>query len=293
MTEPKKLAELMPLVMSDIGAVGKDSHNPHFNYNFRGIDAVMNAVHRSLVKHGVFFVPQIINKEYATVGKQRHALVDVVYAFHGPAGDEILYGPYSGEGLDTADKATNKALSAALKYLLLHGFCIPTEDEARDDADSQGNKVEWLEEAGSPSPQTSQPAAKAAALPPQESEGQDHGPAPSDSSNPNRAKATGNQDPGRRPSDSSTPQAQESNRSGRMPKPSSWETISAAVTSPHSKIDKSRVLHVTVSVLMKREKNEIPQEGLYYHHIANLPEDALREVVKRLGLVEQQKMVSK
>jgi hypothetical protein len=55
--------------------------------------------------------------------------------------------------MDSADKATNKAMSAAYKYLALLVFCIPTEASAETDADfstheiahgmSPGNVVDW------------------------------------------------------------------------------------------------------------------------------------------------------
>jgi hypothetical protein len=40
-----------------------------------------------------------------------------------------------GEAMDSADKATNKAMSAAYKYLALLVFCIPTEASPETDAD--------------------------------------------------------------------------------------------------------------------------------------------------------------
>ena len=41
-----------------------------------------------------------------------------------------------GEGMDTGDKATNKALSIALKYAAFQIFMIPTEDVIDPDAES-------------------------------------------------------------------------------------------------------------------------------------------------------------
>ncbi len=38
--------------------------------------------------------------------------------------------------MDSGDKASNKALSIAMKYALLQVFCIPTEDAKDPDADS-------------------------------------------------------------------------------------------------------------------------------------------------------------
>lgn len=37
-----------------------------------------------------------------------------------------------GEGMDSADKSTNKAMSAAYKYALFQLLCIPTEETAQD-----------------------------------------------------------------------------------------------------------------------------------------------------------------
>ena len=44
-----------------------------------------------------------------------------------------------GEAMDSADKATNKALSAAYKYACFQVFCIPTEGD--NDADGQHQVV--------------------------------------------------------------------------------------------------------------------------------------------------------
>jgi hypothetical protein len=42
-----------------------------------------------------------------------------------------------GEAMDSADKATNKAMSAAYKYALFQAFCIPTEGDNDADATTQ------------------------------------------------------------------------------------------------------------------------------------------------------------
>jgi hypothetical protein len=44
-----------------------------------------------------------------------------------------------GEAMDSADKATNKAMSAAYKYLCIQTFCIPTEGD--NDADATTHEV--------------------------------------------------------------------------------------------------------------------------------------------------------
>jgi hypothetical protein len=45
-----------------------------------------------------------------------------------------------GEAMDSADKATNKAMSAAYKYACLQTFCIPTEGD--NDADATTHTVQ-------------------------------------------------------------------------------------------------------------------------------------------------------
>jgi hypothetical protein len=44
-----------------------------------------------------------------------------------------------GEAMDSGDKATNKAMSAAYKYAAFQAFCIPTEAQ---DADAQTHEVQ-------------------------------------------------------------------------------------------------------------------------------------------------------
>jgi hypothetical protein len=47
-----------------------------------------------------------------------------------------------GEAMDSGDKATNKAMSAAYKYAAFQAFAIPTEGD--NDADAQTHYVEPL-----------------------------------------------------------------------------------------------------------------------------------------------------
>ena len=58
------------------------------------------------------------------------------YDFFAEDGSKVTVGPIPAEGLDSGDKATNKALSAALKYALIQTFSVPTEDMAEADLES-------------------------------------------------------------------------------------------------------------------------------------------------------------
>jgi hypothetical protein len=41
-----------------------------------------------------------------------------------------------GEGMDSADKSSNKAMAVAFKYACFQVFCIPTEEMTNDDPDA-------------------------------------------------------------------------------------------------------------------------------------------------------------
>lgn len=136
-TQPHpSVVQALAAVMCDIGAIGKDQKNTHQGYNFRGIDDVYNALHSPLVKHGVVLLPEVEDRiaetRETTNSQGRTSRMNVVhllmrYRFYGPAGDFLDVRVW-GEGQDSADKATNKAMSAAMKYALLQTFAIPTDD---------------------------------------------------------------------------------------------------------------------------------------------------------------------
>lgn len=128
---------LMARVMADVGAIGKGRVNKDQNFKFRGIEDVKNALHPVLVRHGVFYLPIVQEAAYevrtTAKGSQLNATrLRVVFRFYGPAGDHVD-AVLEGEAHDSADKSTNKALSAAEKYALTMAFCIPTEEQADPD----------------------------------------------------------------------------------------------------------------------------------------------------------------
>jgi|WetSurMetagenome_2_1015567.scaffolds.fasta_scaffold51185_2 hypothetical protein len=127
--------------MSEIGAIGKDQQNTQQNFKYRGVDAVMNALQPVMVKNHVFVVPQVLEqaREERTTAKGAHLLYSILkvkytfFADDGSSIDSIVVG----EGMDSADKSSNKAMAAAFKYACFQTFCIPTEETHPDpDADT-------------------------------------------------------------------------------------------------------------------------------------------------------------
>ena len=131
--------EALSMVMGDVQAVGKTGRNESQGFNFRGIDAVVNAVGPALRRHGVIVLPRVLDKSYQTFhtkgGTLMHeCIVEVEFTFVGPDGSTLVCSAL-GESADSGDKSTAKAHSVAYRTALLQALCIPT-DEPDPDASS-------------------------------------------------------------------------------------------------------------------------------------------------------------
>jgi len=126
--------ELMARVMNDVRDVGKNGFNDHQKYKFRGVDDFIGALAQPLRDHGVFMMTEILDFQVSVRGKMNAVHMRVAFHFYGPAGDKVT-ATTLGEASDTADKASNKAMSAALKYALMQTFMIPVDAGSLDDGD--------------------------------------------------------------------------------------------------------------------------------------------------------------
>ena len=117
-------------VMEDIGAVGKNDVNKQQGFKYRSIDAVMNALSPAMIKHKV----QSREERQSAKGTQLiYSICRMRYRFYTTDGSYVE-AVTVGEGMDSGDKATNKAMAIAFKYACFQTFCIPTE-ELMDDPD--------------------------------------------------------------------------------------------------------------------------------------------------------------
>lgn len=135
-----EIIKALAAVMEEVGGVSKKERNNAQGFNFRGIDAVVNAVSPALRKNQVVVFPELISAEYETVtvgAKQTlmgHARVVVKYTFCALDGSNIA-ATVAAESMDSGDKATAKAMSVAFRTALLQALCLPT-DETDPDATS-------------------------------------------------------------------------------------------------------------------------------------------------------------
>ena len=141
--EKQMIYEAISNVMAEIGAVGKNSKNGQQGFMYRGIDDVMNALSPALIKNKVFVVPEILEqireeRKTSKGGTLIYSICKVKYTFYTTDGSSIE-ATVIGEGMDSGDKATNKAMSTAFKYACFQVFCIPTEEMV--DPDSECHEV--------------------------------------------------------------------------------------------------------------------------------------------------------
>lgn len=121
--------------------IAKTRENTQQKYKFRGIDEVYSALSPLLAQHKLVVVPRITERVCVERVSQTgnplfnvtvHAEFDFVSALDGTTHTAMTYG----EAMDSADKATNKAMSAAYKYAAFMTFAIPTEGDNDADADT-------------------------------------------------------------------------------------------------------------------------------------------------------------
>ena len=124
--------------------ISKSRNNQQQGYKFRGIDEIFNALAPHLAEHGLVILPRILSRTVTERTTQKggvlfYVVVEAEYDFvSADDGSKHAVRVY-GEAMDSADKATNKAMSAAYKYACLQTFCIPTE--ADNDADATTHEV--------------------------------------------------------------------------------------------------------------------------------------------------------
>lgn len=128
-------------VMAKLASAGisKSRKNEQQGYAFRGIDDVYNALAPFLAEEGLVILPRCLSREVVERQTQRggalfYVTVDVEFVFASAKDGSTHVVRMPGEAMDSADKATNKAMSAAYKYACLQTFCIPTEGD--NDADA-------------------------------------------------------------------------------------------------------------------------------------------------------------
>lgn len=141
-----KIFEAISNVQSEISSIGvsKSRTNVEQKYRFRGIDEILNALSPLFKKYKMFVLPYVVSERKEerpsrSGGILIYSHVEVEFTFYSAIDGSFLKAKTLGEAMDSADKATNKATSAAMKYVCILTFCIPTEGD--NDADLRTHEL--------------------------------------------------------------------------------------------------------------------------------------------------------
>lgn len=137
-----KIFEVMPQIAGEIGAIAKERQSTQ-NYQYRGIDDVYNACHGPLCNHGVFVTTEASGvsheeRQTKTGGAITYTRLMLKTTFWAQDGSSVST-TTAGEAMDSSDKSTNKAMSAALKYAFFQTFTIPLSDS--EDTEQQHHEL--------------------------------------------------------------------------------------------------------------------------------------------------------
>jgi len=124
--------------------IGKDRKNQQQGYNFRGVDDVYNALAPMLARNQLVVLPRVMSvhreeRQSAKGGALYFTFVEMEFDFVSATDSTKHTVKTCGEAMDSADKSTNKAMSAAYKYACFQAFCIPTEGD--NDADAHHHEA--------------------------------------------------------------------------------------------------------------------------------------------------------
>lgn len=160
MSEAPKILKAIQNVMRDVceTGVGKNDRNKDQGYQFRGIEAAMNALAPLLVKHGIVCFPkhgdgQRFDRMTKSGGTLSFVTITSDFELVSVEDGSSRTVRTIGEGMDSSDKATNKAMSTAFKYALFQTFVVPTmavdvedEDEGAAAIEAEAERQQWITE---------------------------------------------------------------------------------------------------------------------------------------------------
>lgn len=137
MADTPTVHERMAKVIAALSYIPKE-RSSGVNYEFRGIDAVMNHLHGPLADNGLFLSTRVlddwsVNPIPGTNNRtQYQATFRVCVDVYAEDGSMVTLGPGLAQSHDYGDKAVYQAQQNAIKYLLLEAFAIPTSEQDMD-----------------------------------------------------------------------------------------------------------------------------------------------------------------
>lgn len=135
------LAAKLSKIMAAVDHVEKRGKNSAQGYSYVKAADVARAVRTGLIEHEIAVTVKILDKRFYTVPKRDGVMqatdLHVAYTFHDSKTGETLTAEGFGSGADSGDKASAKAQTAAMKYLLRTTFLIPDESDPEADEETE------------------------------------------------------------------------------------------------------------------------------------------------------------
>lgn len=141
-----KVYAAITAITGELAKVGlaKTNTNTQQGYKFRGIDDVYGALSGLLARYHLCVLPRVVDRQVAeretrNGGVLFYTVLRVEFDFVSAEDGSRHTVCTVGEAMDSGDKSSNKAMSAAYKYACIQAFCIPTEGD--NDADATTHEV--------------------------------------------------------------------------------------------------------------------------------------------------------
>lgn len=134
-------------VARDLGRAGIGKRSSQgLRFSYRSIEDVLAALNPLLYQHHLIIYPERIDQEPEQSvstrggGVQRLVRTTITYRFVSTEDGSSFTAQALGEGLDSSDKASGKAMSYAFKSAMFQTFCIPVIGMPDPDAE-QGTEI--------------------------------------------------------------------------------------------------------------------------------------------------------
>jgi len=147
--EIKNVYEAINYVMQQVGYVQKEVAGG-LKYTYASEPALIRAIRPHMVEVGLFVYPSsmieltaepFVSKQGSIINVSKLA---ASYCFHHAPSDTKFFVSVIGKGMDTGDKDSNKAMTAAFKYALRQTLMIETGDDPDTTLSEEFEKVEGV-----------------------------------------------------------------------------------------------------------------------------------------------------
>lgn len=133
--------ECVARILADLPAIQKNGTAPANmgGYKFRRVEDITAALKPLFAQYGVLCLPSVMSRVESQRSTSKGGILfcvdlEICFRFIGPQGDELATNVW-GQGTDSGDKATQKAVTSAFKTMLSVVFCISDSEmdaEAHD-----------------------------------------------------------------------------------------------------------------------------------------------------------------